>query len=80
MTNAKPLIRDVFRVTGLDRVIDIVNSFNIDKPEIEPVKARPAESIRMGDLLVGELNPDGETYRFDGMVVVLPEAAAGLLG
>jgi len=54
VTNAKPLIRDVFRITGLDQVIDIVNSFNIDRPETEPVAARPAESIRMGDLLVGK--------------------------
>ena len=53
VTNAKPLIRDIFRVTGLDRTIDIVNSFNIDKPESEPaVKAPP--NLRMGDLLVSK--------------------------
>ncbi len=60
VTNAKPLIRDVFRITGLDQVIDIVNSFNIDKPEVEPPVAKPSGSIRMGDLLVskGLITPD----------------------
>ena len=41
VTNAKPLIRDIFRVTGLDQVIDIVNSFNIDKHEVEKPAPRP---------------------------------------
>jgi type IV pilus assembly protein PilB len=52
LTNAKPLIRDIFRVTGVDRIIDIVNSFNVDKTETDkPVTAMP-ETIRMGELLV----------------------------
>ena len=44
ITNAKPLIRDIFLVTGLDQVIDIVNSFNIDKPEV----ARPITTSSEG--------------------------------
>lgn len=60
ITNAKPLIRDIFRITGLDQVIDIVNSFNIDKNEIEKPPPKALESIRMGDLLVskGLITPD----------------------
>ena len=54
VTNAKPLIRDIFRITGLDQVIDIVNSFNIDKREVEKPAPKAPESIRMGDLLVGK--------------------------
>ncbi|MBT8437083.1 MAG: Flp pilus assembly complex ATPase component TadA, partial [Gammaproteobacteria bacterium] len=54
ITNAKPLIRDIFLVTGLDQVIDIVNSFNIDKPEVAKPKTTSSEGIRMGDLLVNK--------------------------
>jgi type IV pilus assembly protein PilB len=54
ITNAKPLIRDIFLVTGLDQVIDIVNSFNIDKPEVVRPKTTSSEGIRMGDLLVNK--------------------------
>ena len=60
LTNAKPLIRDIFRITGVDRVIDIVNSFNVDKTETtKPVAAMP-ENIRLGELLVkrGLLTPE----------------------
>ncbi len=59
VTNAKPLVRDIFRVTGLDQVIDIVNSFNIDRPEVEKAPVRN-ESLRVGDLLVerGLIEPD----------------------
>jgi anti-anti-sigma factor len=54
VTNAKPLIRDIFLVTGLDQVIDIVNSFNIDKTEVARPKTNSSEGIRMGDLLVNK--------------------------
>ncbi|MCP4389492.1 MAG: STAS domain-containing protein, partial [Gammaproteobacteria bacterium] len=54
VTNAKPLIRDAFRITGLDQVIDIVNSFNIDRHEVEKPAPKTPESIRMGDLLVSK--------------------------
>ena len=53
LTNAKPLIRDICRVTGVDRVIDIVNPFSIDKTDIEKSALAPVpETIRMGELLV----------------------------
>ena len=60
LTNAKPLIRDIFRVTRIDQVIDIVNSFNIDRTETESIVERPPESIRLGELLVsrGLLGPE----------------------
>ncbi len=54
VTNAKPLIRDIFLVTGLDQVIDIVNSFNIDKAEVARPDTTGSEGIRMGDLLVNK--------------------------
>jgi len=54
VTNAKPLIRDIFLVTGLDQVIDIVNSFNIDKPEVVRPDTTSSEGIRIGDLLVNK--------------------------
>jgi anti-anti-sigma factor len=54
VTNAKPLIRDIFLVTGLDQVIDIVNSFNIDKPEVSRPETTSSEGLRMGDLLVNK--------------------------
>ena len=54
ITNAKPLIRDIFLVTGLDQVIDIVNSFNIDQPEVTRPDTSSSEGIRMGDLLVNK--------------------------
>jgi len=60
LTNAKPLLRDIFRITGVDQVIDIVNSFNIDRVESE-TKAGPAkETVRLGELLVarGLLAPE----------------------
>ena len=52
LTNAKPLIRDIFRITGVDRVIDIVNSFNIDKTESQLPVTPAGENIRLGELLV----------------------------
>jgi type IV pilus assembly protein PilB len=54
ITNAKPLIRDIFLVTGLDQVIDIVNSFNIDKPEVARPKTTSSEGVRIGDLLINK--------------------------
>jgi type IV pilus assembly protein PilB len=54
VTNAKPLIRDIFLVTGLDQVIDIVNSFNIDKAELVKPDTITREGFRMGDLLVSK--------------------------
>ena len=54
ITNAKPVVRDIFCVTGLDQVIDIVNSFNIDRHEVEKPAARAGESLRLGDLLVSK--------------------------
>ena len=54
ITNAKPLIRDIFMVTGLDQVIDLVNSFNIDKPEVAKPDTSGSEGIRMGDLLINK--------------------------
>ena len=54
VTNAKPLIRDIFLVTGLDQVIDVVNSFNIDKPEVERPETTSSAGIRIGDLLVNK--------------------------
>jgi type IV pilus assembly protein PilB len=54
VTNAKPLIRDIFLVTGLDQVIDIVNSFNIDKPEVNRPATVSNEGIRLGDLLISK--------------------------
>ncbi len=53
ITNAKPLIRDIFHVTGLDQAIDLVNSFNIDKPEAVKTPPKPT-TLRMGDLLVSK--------------------------
>jgi anti-anti-sigma factor len=60
LTNAKPLIRDIFRITGVDQIIDIVNSFNIDKTESETKAAPQTETIRLGELLVarGLLAPE----------------------
>ena len=52
LTNAKPLIRDIFHATGVDRVIDIVNSFNIDKTDADKPLTPIPESIRLGELLV----------------------------
>ncbi len=54
VTNAKPLIRDIFRITGLDQVIEIVNSFNIDRKELEQPLPAKTETIRLGDLLVSK--------------------------
>jgi len=54
VTNAKPLIRDIFLVTGLDQVIDIVNSFNIDKAEVAKPATTSSEGIRLGDLLINK--------------------------
>jgi anti-anti-sigma factor len=54
ITNAKPLIRDIFLVTGLDQVIDIVNSFNIDKAEVARPKTISSEGVRIGDLLINK--------------------------
>ncbi len=60
LTNAKPLVRDIFRVTGVDQIIDIVNSFNIDNTEIDSKLTPPTEPVRMGELLVsrGLLTPE----------------------
>jgi len=60
LTNAKPLIRDIFRITGVDQIIDIVNSFNIDKTESETKAAPLTETFRLGELLVarGLLTPE----------------------
>ena len=54
VTNAKPLIRDIFLVTGLDQVIDIVNSFNIDKTEVVKPIVTSSEGIRVGDMLANK--------------------------
>ena len=54
LTNASPLVRDIFRVTGVDRVIDVVDSFNIDKIETEKPVATSLEGIRIGELLVSQ--------------------------
>jgi anti-anti-sigma factor len=54
VTNAKPLIRDIFLVTGLDQVIDVVNSFNIDSAGVAKPKAVSNESVRVGDMLANK--------------------------
>ena len=54
VTNAKPLIRDIFLVTGLDQVIDVVNSFNIDSAGAAKPKAVSNESVRVGDMLANK--------------------------
>ena len=51
LTNAKPLLRDIFRVTALDQFIEIVDSFEFDKSQaVKPTV--PVGPIRLGDLLV----------------------------
>jgi type IV pilus assembly protein PilB len=54
VTNAKPLIRDIFLVTGLDQVIDVVNSFNIDSAGVAKPKVASNESVRVGDMLANK--------------------------
>ena len=53
LTNAKPLIRDIFRATAMDQFIEIVDSLEVDKSQ--PARAVAAvEPVRLGDLLVSK--------------------------
>ncbi len=53
LTNAKPLIVDILRVTAMDKFIEIVNSLEVEKSQ--PARAPAlAESPRMGELLVSK--------------------------
>ena len=53
LTNAKPLIRDIFRATAMDQFIEIVDSLEVDKSR--PARAAvPVEPVRLGDLLVSK--------------------------
>ena len=54
LTNAKPLIRDILLVTGVDQVIEIVDSFNIDSNRKSAPASVSSEKLRLGDLLVSK--------------------------
>jgi type IV pilus assembly protein PilB len=54
LTNAKPLIRDIFRITAIDQSIEVIDSLDVDNAQqVQPSRAT-ADPIRMGDLLVSK--------------------------